>query len=131
MSDPIYRCWTKGTRREAGPPRRSLNWALARRGWFEVHRDRVACGDWVLPASGIVRAVLYDVRQFLIPARLLELRTESETYQFGFNPWVRVERYLPFPVARERARLRLSVGSLLLRAALLGYLGLVLWRWLS
>jgi hypothetical protein len=98
MSERIYRCWTKATSREEGNPRRSLNWALSRRAWFQVFRDRVQCGDWTLPVNRVERAVLYTARQFWMPVRVLELRTEKGTYQFGFNPWVTVERHLPFPL---------------------------------
>lgn len=84
----IYRCWTKATRREEGNPRFSVNWVGARRGWFQVFRDRIQCGDWVLPIEKLQRAVLYEGRSYGIPVRVLELQTEVGTYQFGFNPWL-------------------------------------------
>ena len=127
----IYRCWTKGTRREKCPPRRSVNWAVSRRGWFRIFADRVQCGNWLIPVPEIQRAVLYHGRQFWLPVRVLELETEGGTYQFGFNPWVRVESHLAFPFSRQEVRLKYSIFSVAVRAALVLYLAFIIWRWLS
>jgi hypothetical protein len=131
MSEMIYRCWTKATRREKGNPRLSFNWAVSRRAWFQIFPDRVQCGDWVLPLDELEGAVLYEGRQSWIPVRVLELRTARGTYQFGFNPWVTVERHLPFPFSREKVRLRHSIFSLAVRVALVLYLAYLLWHWLT
>lgn len=128
MSKLIYRCWTKATSREEGQPGPSLNWAISRRAWFRIYRDRVECGDWVLPVDELQHAVLYEGRQIGVPVRVLELRTERGTYQFGFNPWVAIERHLPFPFSREKIRLRYSVFSLVVRIALILYLGFFIWQ---
>lgn len=131
MSETIYRCWAKATKREQGKPRLSLNWALSRRAWFKIFPDRIQCGDWVLPLDEVKGAVLYEGRQSWIPVRVLKLQTERGTYQFGFNPWVTVERHLPFPFSREKIRLKYSIFSMVVRVALVLYLGFLIWRWLA
>ena len=127
MSKPRYRCWTKATNKEDGMPRYSHHWLTSRRAWFKVFDDRVECGDWVFPVSSVREAVVFKSKQWFVPVSVLHLRTETATYQFGFNPWCRVESYLPFEVKTERVRLSYSIFSLVVRLALVGYL--VYWLW--
>ncbi|MFO0552403.1 MAG: hypothetical protein U0271_28705 [Polyangiaceae bacterium] len=127
MTAPIYRCWTKATDAEAGPPRYSGNWAVARRDWFRIYADRVECGDWRIEGSDVEEAVLFSARQMLIPVLVLSIRTATKTYQFGFNPWARVADYLPFRFRRERAQLGYSAFSVALRVFLVAYL--LYWAW--
>ena len=128
MSDPVYRAWTKGIEGETGPPRRSTAWATARRAWLRCYPDRIECGDWVIPAADVRDAVLYDTRQALFPVSVLAVSTGARTFQFGFNPWVRVAPHLPFVVRRERVRLGYSPISIAARVMLLGWIGWWLWR---
>ncbi len=122
MTKPLYRCWTKATNREEGEPRRSLNWVRSRRAWFEVYEDRIECGDWTIPTSAVQDAVLYEARQFLIPARVLSVEAAGVTYQFGFNPWCRAGQHLPFDVRNEKIKLGRSPFSIVVRLILLVYL---------
>ena len=121
MDKPLYRAWTKGTTGEAGPPRYSANWSVARRAWFEIFPDRIKCGEWVVPREDVKEATLFETRQWFFPVYVLSLTTEEKTWQFGFNPWSRIGSYLPFPVERERVRLRYSAFSVVIRALLLAY----------
>ena len=100
-----YRCWTKAIRGESGPPRRSAAWVGSRRAWFRVFDTRVECGDWSIDASAVREAVLFETRQWFIPVSVLRVATADSTYQFGFNPWCRVEQFLPFKVERRRVRM--------------------------
>lgn len=125
MTAPLYRAWTKGTDQEPGAPRYSANWATARRAWFRVYDDRVECGDWVIPASAVQDAVLYESRQWFMPVSVLAVTTAARTWQFGFNPWARVAEHLPFAFRRERVRLRYSAFSVAVRVLLLGYVAWV------
>lgn len=123
----IYRCWTKATTGEAGTPRRSANWALARRDWFKVFPDRVECGDWTIPVDRIRSATLYKAADFVFPGLVLELQTETATYQFGFNPWVKVHRHLPFtPEVREIGEV--SWLTVLIRVLLVAYVAFLIAR---
>lgn len=132
MDKPLYRAWAKGTTGEVGPPRYSGNWAVARRAWFEIFSDRIQCGDWVIRKEDVKEATLFEARQWFIPVYVLSLSTEQKTWQFGFNPWARIGSYLPFPVKRERVRLRYSAFSLVTRALVLAYLAYWLFdRWRS
>ena len=128
MRAPLYRCWTKGLEGETGTPQRSARWATARRGWFRCYPDRVECGDWVIPAADVRDAVLYAARQMFIPVHVLGVSTSTQTFQFGFNPWSRVAKHLPFSFRRERVRLRHSAISIAATAFLLIWVGLWLWR---
>lgn len=128
MAAPRYRALVKATRNESGTPRRSANWIVARRGWLRVFDDRLECGDWVIPASAVVEAVLYDARMGLLRAPVLAVTTDDGTWQFGFNPWVRIGDHLPFAFRREQVRLRYSVFSAVVRLAAIAYLTYVLIR---
>ena len=127
----MRRFWTKATIREAGPPRRSANWIAARRAWFKVFADRVECGDWVISIDAVEKAVLYTGRQFLMPVSVLELQTEAKTYQFGFNPWVRLEQHLPLDLEKQTVSFGYSGISVFIRLVLAGYLIFLAWRWLA
>jgi hypothetical protein len=131
MAEPIYQCWTKATDGEQGAPRYSANWAVARRGRFKVFSDRVECGDWTVRSSEIRDAVLFEARQWFMPVFVLSLRTETRTYQFGFNPWVRVSSHLPFEFRCERVRLKYSAFSIGVRILLGVYVAYLAWRWLT
>ena len=128
MTAPLYQNWTKGTDAETGSPRYSANWATARRGQFKCYSDRVECGDWTIQAADVQEAVLYETRQWFIPVLILGVSTTDRRWQFGFNPWTRVARYLPFAFRRERVRLGYSKFSLLGRAVLALYAAFWLWR---
>ena len=127
MTDKLlHRCWTKATDREPGPPRYSLNWVVSRRGWLRVFADRLECGDWLIPTISVTGATLYAAGL----GRVLVVATPDRTYQFGLNPWCRIEQHLPFGITKERLKLRYSRFSVLLRVAVLAYLLYLLMQWL-
>jgi len=124
----VKRFWTKATLRESGTPRRSANWLAARRGWFKVFADRLECGDWIITLESIENATLFVGRQLLMRVTVLEVRTAERTYQFGFNPWVRLERHLAFNFEKQAVSIGYSKFSLALRLLLVGYLLFLLVR---
>ena len=91
----IYRCWAKATQKEDNSPRYSMNWAASRRAFFSIYEDKITCGNWTMPTSEIIEAVAYRTSQMFIPVTVLELRTRSGTFQFGFNPWTKPVEHLP------------------------------------
>lgn len=96
---------------------------MARRGWLSVYGDRLECGDWTIAFGEVEEATLYRTRQGLIPVRVLKVVTEDDTvYQFGLNGWAKPHEGLPFDVEERRVRLRLSLGSVLLRVAVIAIL---------
>jgi hypothetical protein len=125
MSTLRYRAWTKATADESGAPRYSANWVTARRAWFLVFDDRIECGDWTVPAGAVEDAVLYHSRQWFIPVSVLSIATGGQVLQFGFNPWVKIGRHLPFPYRQQQVRLKYSTFSIIVRVLLL--LGIVYW----
>ena len=126
-----YRCWTKATRREAGPPRHSASWLLARRTWLEFHPDRVTCGDWAVPFASVESATLYKTRQLFVPVSVLELATGDGVFQFGLNPWVNVILHLPIKLTVKHARLRYSLFSVMALVAFFASLLWLAWTYLS
>lgn len=124
---PLYRAFTKGTFHGEGEPKYGVHWITSRRGWFKVFTDRVQCGDWVIGSSSIKEAVLFKSRQALIPVSVLRLTTDDRTYQFGFNPWARVGRHLPFEFRTEAVKLKYSAISSVIRLLVLAYL--IYWFW--
>ena len=119
---------TKATTAEGDGVRRSVHWALSRRGILEVRPGALACGDWLIPYGEIEEAVLYSVRQMLIPGYVLVVKSRGILYQFGLNWGPFWSRELPFPVRRERARLRYSWYSVAVRVGLVALFGYWLWR---
>ena len=80
------------------------------------------------PTPAIQEAVLYKSRQALIPVSVLRLVTADSEYQFGFNPWIQMERHLLFQFNTEEVTLKRSTFSLMVRVAVLAYLISWLWR---
>ena len=108
------------------------NWVLSRRGILKVFGDRLECGDWRIPYSDISEAVLYSIRSILfIPGYVLRIQTKDRTYHFGMNWGAFWKGQLPFAVRREKGKLGYSVFSVAVRLLLLGYLGYLLWSWIS
>ena len=117
----LFACFTKATTREAGPPRFAASWLAARRGRLLLFRDRLVCGDWVVPYTAIQGAVLYRLRG-LVGGSVLEVSTATTTYQFGLNPWVAIERHLHFPFTTESVRMRYSALAVVLRIVVAAWL---------
>jgi hypothetical protein len=112
MMVPIYKAWTKGLCGEPLPPCHSLNWGVARRAWLKVYRDRIECGDWIVPASSVSEAVVFHCRMWgIVPVKVLAITSNEQTWQFGLNPWSRIASTLPFQVRHERLRLVFSLAQ--------------------
>jgi hypothetical protein len=71
---------------------------------------------------------MYQGRALFMPARVLEIQTETKSFQFGFNPWVSVDQRLPFQFERLKVKLAYSRFSIAVRVIALGYLLYVIWR---
>lgn len=92
--------------------------------------DALVCGDWRIPYKQIDEAILYSIWSIL-PGFLLRIRTGETIYQFGlnWNPFWKKE--LPFPVTREKGKLKYSSFSIVARAVLLGYIAYFVWKYIS
>ncbi len=127
--DLLYRCYVKGTTSETEEPRRSQNWAKARRAWLRVYADRVECGDWVIPYGDVQHAILYDAGCSLLGrVRIVQLTTVSESYQFGINPWARPDLRMALEFETRRVTLGYSPYSIAVRVLLFGYIAYSLWE---
>ncbi|RYD22252.1 MAG: hypothetical protein EOP88_08825 [Verrucomicrobiaceae bacterium] len=131
MPDPIpatatptllYRCMTKGVKDAPESFEYGASWVTARRGMLSVHQDRLECGDWTIPYSAISQAVLFKTSQMLIPCYILKVRTATDSYQFGLSGNKFWSTDLPFPVTREKGRLRYSAFSIIARVILIAAL---------
>jgi hypothetical protein len=125
---PLYRCITKGTDRMSGPPRRSAHWATSRRGTLRIYTDRVELGDWRIPHADVREARAYSIPSLLGRGLVLELRTDTKTYQFGINPWARPLGHLPYPVQVQDAGLGLTASSVALRLSAIVVIGFIAWQ---
>jgi hypothetical protein len=131
MATPIYQCWAKATRAEGDHLKYGMNWAFARRAKPKLFADHLECSDWRVNYADITVALLTSIRSnFVIPGYMLKIETTGQTYHFGLN-WGRFWKgELPFPVVREKGKLKYSWLSLITRLVLFGYLVyLLVQRW--
>jgi len=133
MEQPLHTCMTKGVIADGDQLRTGPNWIMSRRGRLKVYHDRLECGDWDIRYPDVREAVLSSFRSPIlrIPGYVLAVRTDNDTYHFGLNGGQYWKGELPFPVKRQRVRLKMSPISILARAVLIGYLLYFLWRWLA
>jgi len=61
----------------------------------------------------------------------LSVDTDKGAYHFGLNPGKFWKGELPFPVTRQKARLRMSPRSVVARVVVIGYLAYLVWRRIS
>ena len=121
MPQLIHQCMTKGITAEGDQLKRGPNWILARRGKLKLFDDHLECGNWTIQYSEISKATLYSVRQnFIIPGYVLKIETDDKTYHFGLNSKKYWKNELPFPVERQKGKLKLSLFSIIIRLILLG-----------
>jgi hypothetical protein len=134
MSELIHQCMTKAVFAEGAQLKHGPNWILARRGRLKIFEDHLECGNWTIEYRDIKNATLYSVRQYIIvipvPGYVLKIETEDKAYHFGLNPNRYWKNELPFPVERQKGRLRFSLFSIAVRLIVLGYVVYFLWRML-
>lgn len=111
---------TKATTAEGEDLRHSFNWVVSRRGILKVMPDALICGDWRIPYDQIEDAILFSIWS-IFPGFLLRIKCSGTVYQFGVNWNVFWKKDLPFPVTRERGKLKYSAFSIVIRAILFGY----------
>ena len=128
MPETLHQCMTKATTAEGEDIHHSQNWVTSRRATLRVTTEGLECGDWRINYSDIREAVLFSTRQMFIPCYVLRVRTDSQIYQFGLNPGAYWKGDLPFPVRRERMRLRYSPFSIVVRLVLLCAVVYYLWK---
>ena len=122
-----YNAWCKATKREDSEPRYSANWLVSKRARFKIFTDRIECGNWEIPNKSIHKAIAYKTKQMFIPVTVLQLITETGSYQFGFNPWARPIEHLGIEVEEQSVKLKYSAFSIFIRVAALMYIGY--WAW--
>jgi hypothetical protein len=113
---------TKGSNKESGDPRHSVNWVTSRRGSFKVFKDRIELGNWNIPFESIDKAIEYRVPYLpFLKVSVLEVNTSDMSYQFGFNPWANPIKYFPIDVEEKNQKMKYSTFSIIIRIALLIY----------
>ena len=126
MKKPLFKCMTKATTAEGDDLRRSWNWVTSRRGTLKVMPDALVCGDWRIPYDDIDEAILFSIWT-IYPGFLLRVKSGDTIYQFGLN-WNRFwKNDLPFPVSREKGKLKHSAFSIISRILLIGCI--IYWIW--
>jgi len=125
MNKPIHSFNVKATDKESGEPRHSHNWVRSTRAKFKVYEELITCGSWQFKLDQIQEPIIYKTRQMFIPGSVLTFKYENVIYQFGFNPWVKPEEFIP-SASIKKMKMKYSKFSILLRitwiAALVGYL---------
>lgn len=122
---PRYQCMTKAIRAQGTDIRRGVDWVKSRRGLIKAYEDHITCGTWTLKTDEVEEAILVTTRDMFFPVKVLIVQTESDTYQFGLNPWCQIAAHLPFPFREESKAIKWSLFSVLFRfgaIALLVYL---------
>lgn len=119
-TNPKYSCLCKAIKGADGTPEYSPKWIGSKRASFKVYENKIVCGSWVLPYDEIVSATLFKTKQWFIPVKVLKLVTETESYQFGFNPWSHPTAHMNIPISEKRIRLGYSKVSIALRVVLVG-----------
>lgn len=128
MTDKLlYKCLSKGTQKESSDPRASFNWMIARRAWFKVYSDRVACGDWQIPYADIRQATLFRFKHMFMKTTVIQLDTAGGSYQFGFNPWASPADHIDLGFQEKDVSFTYSTFSKIFR--LLVVLCLAYWFW--
>ena len=84
-----------------------------------MFEDRVECGSWKFPFSEVTSATVFRTKQWFIPMTVLELVTENNSFQFGFNPWSDPIRHMNISMSEQNVRLKYSTFSLGTRVVLL------------
>jgi len=133
MSELLHKCMTKAVIGDGDQIRSGPKWIFSRRGMLKVYDDHLECGDWRIDYAEIREAVLSSFRSHIlrIPGYVLAVRTDAAIYHFGLNGWGYWKNELPFPVRREKTRLRISPISLIARLILIGYLVYLAWQWIA
>lgn len=110
---------TKGVKGAGESFEYGLSWVTARRAILQVYPDRIECGDWQIPYASISEAVLFETRHMFLRCYILKIRSGDATYQFGLSGGKFWAGELPFPVNREKGRLRYSAFSIVSRICLI------------
>lgn len=118
----INKYWCKGTNREDREPRYSHNWITAKRAWFMIFSDHFKCGKWKIKFDEVNKIVLYKTRQLFIPVKVLHIITDTNSYQFGFNPWSSPEKDISLNIEQKKIKLKYSIFSIIFRIILLAYI---------
>ena len=124
---PIYKCLTKGSRKESSEPRASFNWLVAKRGWFKIYTDRVECGNWQIAYSEVQKVTLCRFRHWFMKAAVLHLETADGHYQFGFNPWASPDEHIDLQFEEKETTFKYSTYSVVVRLLLIPYLAFWIW----
>ena len=133
MEQPIHSCLTKAVIADGDQVRSGPKWIMSRRARLHLLEDRLDCGDWTIRYDEIREAVLSSFRSHIlrIPGFGLAVRTENKTYHFGLNGSRYWDGELPFPVTRQKSKLRMSLLSFMARVVLIGYACYLAWAWFA
>ena len=130
MHESILSCAVKAVENDGDLLECGPKWIVAHRGTLELFKDRLRCGNWEIRYENINQAVLTSFQSPIlrIPGHVLAVKTETKTYHFGVNNNGYWAGNLPFDVARQKERLKLSPLSLFGRMAFLLGIAYLVWR---
>ncbi len=128
-NQPLYSCWCRGTDKETGEPRTSINWVLSRRAMFRVYDDRVECGDWIILFSDVKKAIAYKAKQWPRTANFIHLETENRNFQFVFPFVGNPAKHMNLELTEQNVKLQQGPITIVLRLAVVSYLAYVAWNY--
>ena len=110
---------------------RGLDWVSSQRAVIMLTNERIVCGKWVIPLETISTVRLLKINSLFGSGQVLKIQTKDDkNYQFGMqiNPeWTNQQR---LPLTLEKAKVKHSVFSILVRLIAVGYLIYWLYEWL-
>ena len=119
----------KATNKEDKEPRYSQNWVLAKRAMFKIYGDRIECGSWLIKNTDIEKAHVYKTSQWGMPVNVLQLITNTGTYQFGFNPWANPIKHLEIDYSESKVKLGYSTFSIATRLIVIAIICYEAWKY--
>lgn len=128
LQAPRYSCFCRGTDKETGEPRTSLNWVFSRRAMFRIFDDRIECGDWTIPFSDVQTAILYKTKQWPLTHDILHFETRDKSFQFNFPLWAKPAKYLNLELPEKAVKLKQDPITILIRLAVVGYIAYEIWK---
>lgn len=115
-------------RRQDEPATHGPHWILARRATLLLTDTHLVCGPLRLALEDVAQATVVELRTLLAKGMLLKVATRDGRHlQFGLqhDPAWTAQRALPVTV--EQGRVQHSWASVLLRVAILAFLGYSWW----
>lgn len=121
MTDTQKALMCKRVKNPPSPPAYGLHWSLAARTILELNQEGVKSGPISAAYDEVEDATLWHARTLLgAVTPILELKIDGARYQFGLNPWAKLQEHYAGPLKVESVRMRGVWGAITWRLIVLG-----------